>query len=104
LPWSAVDYNRDGAVDAADYALWRKLNNLSGTNLPADGNLNNQVNSADYSIWRANFGRSAFNAPGSGGGLPPSVPEPGTLVLVVLSLLFGAVSSRRFPRALFGHH
>jgi mannan endo-1,4-beta-mannosidase len=26
LPWSAVDYNRDGKVDAADSVVWRKLN------------------------------------------------------------------------------
>jgi hypothetical protein len=52
-----ADFNYDGAIDAADYALWRKNKNTSvmpGTLGDADGN--GTVDEADYQIWRAQFG------------------------------------------------
>ena len=63
------DFNGDFTVDAADYAVWRKV----------DGS------EAGYNAWRSSFGQAigsgaSFNAIGS-------VPEPTTLVLA----LFGAV-------------
>jgi hypothetical protein len=81
----AGDYNHNGVVDAADYVLWRKTLNQTGAGLPADGNNNGTVDQADYNIWRTNFGRP----PGSGAstGIAASVPEPTTLVLMVLSSL-----------------
>jgi hypothetical protein len=67
------DYNRDGAVDTADYVVWR--NGLGTT-----------YTQADYDVWRANFGQTA------GGGealpsaepLPIAVPEPATLTLLIV--------------------
>jgi hypothetical protein len=53
----AGDYDRNGKVDAADYALWRNTLN-SRTNLGADGNGNGIVDQADLTIWRRNFGQS----------------------------------------------
>jgi hypothetical protein len=63
------DFNKDGNVDAADYAMWRKF----------DGN------SAEYDQWRENFGNSsvsvaATHAANSNG----NVPEPQSLVIVSL--------------------
>jgi len=99
LPWSAVDYNRDGEVGAADYVVWRKTNGQSGVNLPADGNLSNQVNAADYTVWQKNFGRAAFNQTGSGSFAFPSVPEPATGLLLVSGILILFFSSRKGAKA-----
>jgi hypothetical protein len=60
LPPAAFgDYNLDGAVDAADYVIWRAtlgktVSALSG----ADGSGNGVVDQADYHVWRSNFGRT----------------------------------------------
>jgi hypothetical protein len=98
LPWSAVDYNRDGDVSAADYVVWRKMDGQSGMNLPADGDLNDQVNAADYIIWRENFGRAVFEPSDSGASGSPSVPEPSShllLIAVTLWLLLTHAKARR---------
>ncbi len=61
------DYNMNGVVDAADYVVWR---NSNGT-------------PAAYNTWRANFGRTA--ASGSLVAASASVPEPASLVLVIVA-------------------
>jgi uncharacterized membrane protein len=69
------DFNGNGIVDAADYVVWRK----------GDGPIFTQD---DYNDWRANFGRM----PGSSTGAELSnatVPEPSTLVLLILTALVG---------------
>ncbi|MEM8866142.1 MAG: dockerin type I domain-containing protein, partial [Planctomycetota bacterium] len=53
VPFEAGDYDRNGVVDVADYALWRsqfgeQLTPGSG----ADGNGDGVVNAADYGVWR----------------------------------------------------
>ncbi len=73
----AGDYDRDGEVDAADYAVWRASFD-STTALAADGNKNNIVDAADYVVWRNNLGVDA--TPGL--GLAASVPEPSTQFLL----------------------
>jgi mannan endo-1,4-beta-mannosidase len=81
LPWSdaapiAGDYNRDGTVDAADFAAWRKSLGQSGFGLAADGNFDQQVDEADYQLWRMHFGMAGGR--GSSGSTSPlvQVPEP----------------------------
>jgi mannan endo-1,4-beta-mannosidase len=105
LPWSnaapiAGDYNRDGAVDAADYVVWRNRLGQSGSGLTADGDFSGQVDGGDYNIWRTNFGQTAGSSsltdtPDS----PANVPEPASVVLlaeiVLVSLLRGDYSRRR---------
>jgi hypothetical protein len=86
LPWSAIDYNRDGEIGAADFVMWRKLNGQSGANLLADGNLSGQVDAADYTIWWKNFGRAAFDDAAAGGSDVPGVPEPTTGVLLLCGI------------------
>jgi len=80
------DYNNNGVVDAADYALWRK-----GGTLANEVDTPGTVNAADYTAWRARFGN-----PGSGSSLGASaIPEPATLVLFVLGLAALPVNRRR---------
>jgi hypothetical protein len=55
------DYNRDGIVDAADYAVWRKTLG-SDSELAADGSRNGVIDPADYDVWRLNFGATLSSA------------------------------------------
>jgi len=72
------DYNGNGTVDAADYVLWR-----NGGPLLNEVDTPGTVNAADYAAWRARFGNS-----GSGSGLgAANVPEPTSLVLVLIGML-----------------
>jgi hypothetical protein len=78
------DFNNDGSVDTADYVLWRNGGNLQ--NDPTPG-----VQPDDYNTWRANFGRTS----GAGAGLANSaVPEPSTLMLLLLGLSSGLLRRR----------
>ena len=54
-----ADFNADGAVDAADYVLWRKTSGqtVARTTL-GDANGDSQVDANDYAIWQAQFGTS----------------------------------------------
>lgn len=82
------DYNDDGDVDAADYVLWRKLDDSHAT-LPND-QTPGWVNDDDRRLWLTHFGESASETSISSG----SVPEPGALASLLLA--FGAMSVRRF--------
>ncbi len=69
------DYNNDGAVDAADYVVWRS--GLGGTLTPDH-----------YNLWRANFGLSAGSGAGgiSSARVNVAVPEPVALALILLGV------------------
>lgn len=67
------DHNSDGAVNAADYVLWRK--NPSAYGGPGG-----------YTLWRQNYGASL---PGAGGG---AVPEPTTMTFLILAVV-GALAT-----------
>jgi hypothetical protein len=75
------DYNGDGAVNAADYVVWRKNPGAFGGD------------PAGYNTWRTNFGRTA----GSGSAISgAAVPEPASAILLTVScLLFSLAASRR---------
>ena len=79
------DYNNDHRVDAADYTVWR---NQMGAQvaLPNEIETLGVVTAEDYDVWRAHFGESsdggAAIAPSAGAAV---VPEPATLMLVVMA-------------------
>jgi hypothetical protein len=74
------DYNLDGAVDAADYVVWRK--NEGTTNmLPNDNGLGGTIGQAHYDLWRAHFGQTGGS--GAGANANAAVPEPATLIMLM---------------------
>jgi hypothetical protein len=74
------DYNNNGAVDAADYVVWRNggplLNEVAGVT-PG------QVTPEDYTAWQARFGNAAPAAASGSALVAGAVPEPGTFVYLV---------------------
>jgi hypothetical protein len=82
------DYNGNGVVDAADYALWRK-----GGPLQNEVDTPGTVNGADYTAWRARFGNTSGSGSGSLAG-SSAVPEPRLLVLLT-SVIASALVVRR---------
>jgi probable HAF family extracellular repeat protein len=66
------DFNNSGAVDAADYVVWRK-------------GLGTTYTQHDYNVWRANFGQTI--GAGIGASANAAVPEPTTLVLPLAGIL-----------------
>ncbi len=75
------DFNFDGTVNAADYAVWRK-------------GLGTTYSQADYDTWRAHFGEVASSGSSLGSGA--AVPESATIVLLACGLMtFGGWRTRR---------
>jgi autotransporter-associated beta strand protein/T5SS/PEP-CTERM-associated repeat protein len=68
------DYNNDSAIDAADYVVWRK----SGINGPTG-----------YDTWRTHFGEHSSS--GSGASANATVPEPATLVMLIVAAAVVAI-------------
>lgn len=76
------DYNNDGVVNLADYAVWRNNLGAPDTVLP-DGSTEDGsgiVDAGDYMTWKDNFGNSA----GAAAIGAANVPEPGSWVLLSL--------------------
>jgi hypothetical protein len=87
------DFNGDGAVDAADYVVWRH-------------GLGSPYTQADYDIWKAHFGEttgSGASATGSA-NVNTAVPEPCAIVLAAIALasILAAHESRRVVPRLCG--
>ncbi len=76
----AGDYNHDGAVDAADYAIWRADPASNGA---ADG----------YNAWGANFGTTGSGTALLSAETSTAIPEPATLLHIIL--LAGIVPTTR---------
>lgn len=88
------DYNRNGAIDVADYDVWRRDFGLSGADLAADGNGDASVDAADYVVWRANFAGGAGGSSSLGSPVGSSVPEPASGVLLIVTSFFGLAIRR----------
>jgi hypothetical protein len=91
----AGDYNEDGAIDAADYVVWRDTQNQSVTAWAgADGTGDGMVTQEDFEVWQRNFGKTIPSF-GAGSSLA-NVPEPNSAILLILSCseLYSLVSCR----------
>lgn len=77
------DYNDDGAVDAADYTLWRDRTEDGGA-LANDPSLG--VAADDYARWVAQFGLETGAGDGTNSNLP--TPEPDSALLALLSVAY----------------
>jgi hypothetical protein len=73
------DYNADGAVNAADYTVWRDALGQA-ISLPNEGATPGTVTQEDFTIWKNNYGRSA------GMAIAVSIPEPSTALLTLMAL------------------
>jgi T5SS/PEP-CTERM-associated repeat protein len=86
------DFNGDGQVDAADYVVWRV-------------GLGTIYTQADYDIWLAHFGESSGgSASGAASSARAAVPEPNSLVALLVAAMIGAGAAprnrrRRLPAA-----
>lgn len=74
VPPLAGDYNGDGAVNAADYTVWR-----DGGTLLNETETIGEVTEEDYDAWAANYGAT-------GTGTAASIPEPTTAALALLAI------------------
>lgn len=78
----AGDFNDDGAVNAADYTVWRDggplLNETASIGV---------VDAADYTAWANNYGATSA-------ALGVAVPEPTTLVLLAMAAAAGVARRR----------
>jgi hypothetical protein len=78
IPKLPGDFNDDGAVDAADYVVWRK-------------GLGTAYTQDDYNIWRSNFGRTwlagGASATISADRDSSTIPEPATLVTFLVGII-----------------
>jgi hypothetical protein len=59
-------------INAAEYVVWRK-------------GLGTTYTQNDYNVWRAHFGQMAGS--GAGVSMNAAVPEPATLVLLLVGIL-----------------
>jgi hypothetical protein len=91
------DYNTNGAVDAADYVLWRDTLGLAGNELAADGNGNDEIDAGDYEVWRANFGRTG----GDSELASRAVPEPASMVTLLIGAMIARVRTRSVRSSAF---
>jgi hypothetical protein len=79
-----ADYNNNGVVDAADYAVWR---NAGPTDVLPNDPTSGTVDGTDYDLWRSRFGATS----GSGS----AVPEPGGMLLLLLGICASMCGRRR---------
>jgi hypothetical protein len=86
------DFNVNGAVDAADYVLWRKLHGKAMQLPNESGIVTGSVDIEDYWYWKANFGATVSPA-----GLA-SLPEPATWMVLVIAVAVYAPISARLPK------
>jgi hypothetical protein len=76
------DYNNNGIVDAADFAVWRDRLGQSVT-IPNDATPGT-VTAADYTVWRSNFGRMPA---GSSAAVLAAVPEASAVIQALIGVI-----------------
>jgi hypothetical protein len=87
----AGDFDRDGAVDGADFLKWQRAVGMDDSRV--DANDDGIVDGEDLAICREHFGEMAYAPP-----LATAVPEPGTLTLSLLQLALLCTAHSAFNR------
>ena len=89
------DYSGNGAVDAADYTVWRNHlgQSIALDNERSDAATPGVVDQEDYDFWKLHFGESF--AGGQGGSAYAVVPEPVTIRLLLLGAAGWCLRLRR---------
>ena len=82
------DYNEDDVIDAADYTTWRDALTAGATSLPNDPTPG-VVDETDFTYWRSHFGELLGG--GSGSAAIANVPEPTSLVLMMVGTFLAAL-------------
>jgi hypothetical protein len=85
---SNADFDGNGLVDGNDFLRWQRNQGGAGNNSQGDANGDGQVNGADLIIWKGKFGGPPATAAAS------AVPEPGSLVIALGTLLVAGMSRR----------
>ena len=86
------DYNDDGAVNTADFTVWR--NNIAPAGTLPNDSVGSVIGRTQYDTWKVNFGRSS-----SGGALSnAAVPEPTSALLLLLAACVAFASAARFSQ------
>jgi hypothetical protein len=92
-PGVAGDYNNNGAVDAADYIIWRNRLNQA-TSIPNDITPGTVV-AQDYLEWQQRFSKTSSDFASS-----TNVPEPGSCLYVTVVAAFLLLRIRQVTLAL----
>jgi hypothetical protein len=88
------DYNEDGAVNAADYTVYRnRKSGIGGATLPNDAGAAG-VTIDDYNYWKAHYGES-FGSGASNLDHTADVPEPASFALLALAASLLAIRPSR---------
>jgi autotransporter-associated beta strand protein len=79
------DFNNDGTVDMGDYITWRKAN---GTNIALlnDNGLGAPVRLEHFTLWQQHFGSTPGSGTNGGGLGSGTIPEPNSILLILLAL------------------
>ncbi|HEX2475252.1 MAG TPA: hypothetical protein VHK01_10920, partial [Lacipirellulaceae bacterium] len=93
------DFNLDGSVGAADYAVWRKsLGASSATYMQGDADLDRDVDDNDYAIWRSQFGFLRGPLVAASGSALAAVPEPATSCILAVGAMLVLMARRSMRR------
>jgi hypothetical protein len=98
-PGLTGDYNQNGAVDAADYVVWRE-NEGAENPLPNDP-IGGIIGASHYNQWRSNFSETSAGIGSSSAATTSTraVPEPATLLSLLLVIGLALTRQGRHLRA-----